>query len=111
MTLAELHTVLVATGLPVAYGEFNSTPEHPAPPPPFITYQFTASDDVMADNQNFAEVSSLQIELYTTKKDPTREAVLQGILTAQGLPYSKLEARLESERLRQVIYEIQLIGG
>jgi len=45
MTQAELHAALKTLGLPVAYGEFKNTGENPAPPPPFITYQFTYGND------------------------------------------------------------------
>lgn|SRR5690606_37903453 len=106
MTQAELLQALKETGYPVAYGSFRS-----AVSPPFITYQFAYSSDVMADNINYVEVSNFQIELYTAKKDLAVEKLVQDKLKELGLPYSKVETWLEEERLYQVIYEIQLIGG
>lgn len=111
MTLAELTTALKSLGMPVAYGEFKNTPENPPPPPPFITYQFAYSGDMMADNQNYNEISNFQVELYTIKKDPAKETLIQNLLKSLRLPYSKIEAWLDDENMRQVIYEIQLIGG
>jgi hypothetical protein len=111
MTLAELYQALKAIGYPVAYSHFVDTPESPAPSPPFITYQFAYSSDLMADNQNYAEISNFQVELYTAKKDLAAEAAVQNKLKDLGLPYSKTEIYLEDEKLFQVIYEIQLIGG
>lgn len=111
MTQAELYQALKSLGMPVAYGEFPSTPENPPPPPPFITYQFAYSSDLIADGTNYVEISNFQIELYTEKKDPASEAKVQNLLKTLCLPYSKVEAWLESEKLRQVIYEVQLIGG
>lgn len=111
MTQDELFTALKSLGMPVAYGEFKNTPENPAPPPPFITYQFAYSGDLMADNQNCIERSNFQVELYTIKKDLAREKLVQDKLKELYLPYRKFETWLDSENLRQVIYEIQIIGG
>ena len=111
MTLQELYTALKAIGYPVAYSHFLDTQQSPAPAPPFITYREAYSSDVMADNLNYVGVSNIQIELYTDRKDPAAEAAVQNKLKELGLPYSKTETYIEDERLFQVIYEIQLIGG
>ena len=92
--------------MPVVYGEFTQPIA-----PPFITYQFAYANDMQADNHNYLEISNFQIELYTRNKDPAAEKKIQDKLKELRLPYSKVEAWLESESLRQVIYEIQLIGG
>lgn len=110
MTQADLFAALKSLGLPVTYSEFVSTPENPAPLPPFINYQFSDSSDLMADNQNFAEIGNYQVELYTDKKDLAREKLVQDKLKELTLPYTKVEARIEEEKLYQVIYTIQLIG-
>lgn len=106
MTQAELFQALKSLGMPVAYGSFSSPIS-----PPFITYQFAYSSDVKADNQNYVEINNFQIELYTAKKDLAAEKLVQDKLKELGLPYSKIETWLEEEKLFQVIYEIQLIGG
>ncbi|MNW67893.1 hypothetical protein D3C74_465610 [compost metagenome] len=51
------------------------------------------------------------MELYTTKKDLATEKKVQDKLKELGLPYSKLESWLDDEKLYQILYEIQLIGG
>lgn len=111
MNQTELFTALKSLGMPVAYGEFLDTPKNPAPPPPFITYQFVNDSDLKADNQNYVDISNFQIELYANKKDPTKEKLVQDKLKELRLPYSKIEARIDSENLWQVIYTVQLIGG
>lgn len=111
MTLQELYTALKAIGYPVAYSHFEDTPQNPAPNPPFIVCREAYSNDLMADNQNYVPVSNVQIELYTDRKDPAAEAAVQNKLKELGLPYSKIETYIEDERLFQVIYETQLIGG
>ena len=106
MTQAELYQALKTLGLPIAYGEFTQPVI-----PPFITYQFVYSGDIIADNQNYVEAGFYQIELYTAKKDPVTEKLVEGKLEELRLPYSKIETWLDSENLRQVIYEVQIIGG
>lgn len=111
MTHAELLQALKEIGYPVAYSHFVDTPQNPAPKPPFITYQFAYSSDLIADNQNYVEISNFQVELYTNKKDLAAEKKVQEKLKELGLPYSKTETWLEDERLYQVIYEVRLIGA
>lgn len=107
MTQKELLTALKTLGLPVAYAEFT-TPTAP----PFICYQFTYSgNNLMADNKNAVDVGNFDIELYTVIKDLAMEKLVEDKLKELELPYRKSEAKIESENLRQVIYEIQLIGG
>lgn len=111
MTQAELFAALKSLGMPVAYAEFENTPESPAPAPPFITYQYAYSSDFMADNHNFVDIGNYQVELYTVIKDQAREKLVQDKLKELRLPYSKVEAWQNDEKLFQVIYEIQLVGG
>jgi len=105
LTQAELYQALKSLGIPVAYGSF-STPVTP----PFITYQFAYSSDLIADNQNYVDISNFQVELYTAKKDLAAEKLVQDKLKELGLPYAKTEAWIEEEKLYQIIYEVQLIG-
>jgi hypothetical protein len=106
MTQTELYQALKSIGFPVAYGSFSSPVT-----PPFITYQFISSSDMIADNHNYVSIENFQIELYTSKKEPATEKLVQDKLKELGLPYSKVETWLNSENLRQIIYEVKLIGG
>lgn len=111
MTQAELYHNLLDIGLPVAYSQFDSTEENPAPQLPFITYQFTNSDDMMAENQNYVDISNFDIELYTELKSPSTEKLVEDKLKELNLPYSKIETYIDSEKMFQILYSIQLIGG
>lgn len=111
MTLQELNQALKSTGMPVAYSEFKVTAKTPAPPPPFITYQLAYNSDVIADNLNYFEIGNYQVELYTAKKDPAAESLVQSKLKELQMPYSKVETYLDDEQLFQIIYQVQLIGG
>ena len=106
MTLQELFQELKSIGYPVAYGSFAKPT-----PPPYLIYQFAYSNDFIADGMNYLEISNFQVELYTDYKDPATEKKVQDKLKELRLPYSKIETWLDSENLRQVIYEVQIIGG
>lgn len=106
MTQAELFQALKTLGLPVAYGGFAEPTS-----PPFLVYQFAYNNDLMADDKNTVELNNFQVELYTKIKDMAKEKLVQDKLQELELPYTKREFFIESENLRQVIYEIQLLGG
>jgi hypothetical protein len=106
MTQAELYQALKSIGYPVAYGSFSSPVT-----PPFITYQFAYSNDMMADNINYVPIENFQVELYTDKKDLATEQKVQDKLKELGLPYRKFETYLDEEKVYQILYEIQILGG
>ena len=106
MTITELNQALKTIGLPVAYHSFKT-----APTPPYLVYLFTYSSDMIADNQNYVEISNFQVELYNTKKDPVTEKRVEDKLKDLKLPYTKTEVYIESEGLFQVLYLFQVIGG
>jgi len=103
MTLAELKKILDKTGLRVAYSHFNSPVD-----PPFITYVFKYSSNFHADNKTHKGIDNVDIELYTNKKEPTTEKLLEDILTDHDVPFEKFENFIESERMYQIIYEVRL---
>ncbi|QNO14924.1 hypothetical protein HYG86_09130 [Alkalicella caledoniensis] len=104
MDINNLEQELKSLGMPVAYLTFKNKTL-----PPFITYLFTNDSDVKADNQNYAEISNYQIELYTSKKDKEKERLIQEKLKELELSYSKSETYITSEKMHQVVYSIQLI--
>lgn len=106
MTILELNQALKGIGLPLAYHSFKT-----APTPPYLVYLFTYSNDMIADNQNYVEISNFQVELYNTKKDPATEKLVEDRLKELELPYTKTETFIESEGLFQVLYLFQVIGG
>jgi hypothetical protein len=106
MTQAELYQALKSIGYPVAYGSFSSPVT-----PPFITYQFAYSNDLIADNINYVPIENFQVELYTDKKDLAAEKKVQDKLKELGLPYRKFETYLDEEKMYQILYEIQILGG
>jgi len=109
MTQAELYQALKSLGMPVVYSHFDTDPDNPPPSPPYIAYLFIGNDDFIADNVNYKSIDNYQIELYTNKKDLASEKLVEDKLKELDLPYFKLETWIESEKLFQVVYQIQLI--
>lgn len=103
MTLVELKKLLDATGYPVAYSHFNSKQETP-----FIAYLVTYSPHFHADNKVYHKIDSVDIELYTDKKDLQSEQVLEDLLDENEIPYKPYEEHIESEELFKKTYEVRL---
>lgn len=108
VTYEEVVTMLEESGLPVAYDHFA---EGESPDPPILVFLFPDSDNMYADDMVYQEVSSLNIELYTDKKDPKLEKKIQKILKQHELPWEKSEVWIESEKMYEVLYQTQMIGG
>ena len=106
MTQEQLNQALQSIGLPVVYDHFSKPP-----PPPYLVYLFAYSDDFMADNQNYKEISNYQLELYTKIKSPTTESLVENKLRDLQLPYTKTGTFIETEGLYQALYLFQVIGG
>lgn len=110
LTQAEFFESLESLGMPVAYGEFVDAPDNPAPSPPFITYQMSSDSDFKADNRHYYNIDNGTIELYTEKKDPSKEKLIEDKLDEIGMPYSRVaEAWIPEESMLQVIWQFQLL--
>ncbi|MGG0448241.1 hypothetical protein ABEZ87_30020 [Bacillus mycoides] len=109
MTLGELTKILEATGYPVAYSHFTATPGKTVPAPPYICFLVDGSANLMADNKVYHEISDVNIELYTIKKDLVAESKLEKVLDDHEIPYESFEAFIESEKMYQKTYETRLM--
>ena len=56
----------------------------------------------------YFKVKQLDVELYTDKKDLALEEELEKILDAQGIFYNKTETYIKSEKLYEVLYELEV---
>ena len=50
----------------------------------------------------------MRIELYTDRKDPGAEALVETVLDDAGIFYHKSEAWIQSEKLYEVLYSMEL---
>ena len=108
MTYKQIDTMVGLMGLPYAYYQFPETGQQP----PFICWYLEGIDDVYADNANYQRIVNLTIEFYSDEKDFTNEAAIESQLTLSGLTYTKTETYIDSERMHQTVYEMEvLING
>ena len=109
MTYKEVAQMVKSIGLPYAYHHFS---DDTAQPTPFVIFFYTFSDDFMADDINYQRITTLNIELYTDEKDYDQEEAIEQILKNNGLTYYKEENYINSEKMYQIAYEMEvLING
>lgn len=89
----------------VAYREF---PENEAPDLPFICYLETGSNNFSADNHSYFKRKSIDIELYSKKKDLASEEAIENKLDELGLPFDKDETYISSEKCYEVVYTVEV---
>lgn len=106
MTLEEIGNMLDETELPNAYDHFA---EGESPEPPFLVFLLPGSNHFGADGKVYRKITELDIELYTDYKDPDTEALLEDVLDAHDIYYTKDETYIESERLYEVIYSTEVL--
>jgi hypothetical protein len=109
MTYQEVSSMVQSFDLPFAYYQF---PEGTGQAPPFVVFFFSQIDDVYADDSNFQRIVVLNIELYTAEKDFQKESEIEAILKTNNFTYYKEENYLDSEKMWQIAYEMEvLING
>ena len=100
MDLEGLKEVLLETGLPVVYEQFQAKEYNDSPPPlPWIVFYETNSDNFFADNKVYLNIRDVTIELYTEHKDITVEKQLESILTENGIVFNTYDELIEDEGL------------
>ena len=103
MTHAQVEALLTEAGIPVAYHHFDAPQEGP-----FLVYLDDGNDPFFADNCNFEDVTAYRLELYSAI-DPEQDAAkIAAVLNQQKIPYTKDFAFVESKKLFEVIFEIEV---
>lgn len=108
MTLAELRTALSSISgfnKKVAYRAF---PVGAAPALPFICYLDTSTDNFIADNEVYAVIYGIDVELYTQYKDQKSEALVEACLNDLGIVWQKYDEYIDSEAMYEVIYSFNI---
>lgn len=105
MTYEEISTMIGSMNIPYAYYQFS---ERTAVAPPFICFYYESSNDLIADNINYAKVETLVVELYTKEKEPALEALVGATLNAKELPYRRYESYIDSEKLIMNTFESEV---
>lgn len=91
--------------LPFAYDHFV---EGEVPGPPFLAFLYPKAVNFAADGIAYYKVNQLDIELYTDLKQPELEEKVEAVLLKHGIFYSKSEVWIESEKLYEVLYEMEV---
>lgn len=101
----DIRAIITGAGLPAAYRQWE---EGEAPPLPYCLYYAGRANNFAADGVVWFTAQRYTIELYTENKDPATEAVLEAVLTAAGIFWTKDEVCIDSERMNEIIYEIEV---
>ena len=105
MTYEEINAMMAEMGLPYAYHHFA---EGESPEPPFLLFLSPGENTFGADNLMYFKSKQIAIELYTDLKSPETEEIIESVLTAHKIYYAKEETFIESEKLYEVIYEMEV---
>lgn len=105
MTFEAINQLIESIGLPCAYYQFSETGQEP----PFICFYYSYNNDLAADNTNYQKIEHLIIELYTETKDFDLEKQVEDALKLNEMVYSRSETDIDSERMYEVIYEMDVI--
>ncbi len=101
----KLLEVLKNIGIPFAYDHFA---EGESPEPPFICYLLPQSNNFAADGVVYHKISSVNLELYTDRKDLSVEQMIEAVLDRYGIFYDKTEVWIASEKLYEVLYTFDM---
>ena len=105
MNYEEISEMMQEIGLPYAYHHFA---EGESPNPPFTLFLSPGENTFGADNLMYFSFKTLHIELYTDEKSPETEERVEEVLLQHNLYYTKTETWIESEKLYEVLYQMEV---
>lgn len=105
MTQEHVAAMVEEMGLPYAYDHFA---EGHSPEPPFLVFLFPESRNFAADGVAYYKKNKLHLELYTEYKLVELEGQIEAVLERHGIFYGKSEVWIESERLYEVLYGMEV---
>ncbi|MDE6780458.1 MAG: hypothetical protein K2J40_03240 [Ruminococcus sp.] len=105
MTQEEIHEMMLEIGLPSAYEHFS---ENENPSLPFLIWSIEGENTFSADNHMYYSSLQLNISLYNDEKSHETEAEVERVLKHHHIFYNKSEAWIESEKLYEILYEMEV---
>lgn len=105
MTYEQIASMIEETGLPFAYHHFA---EGESPTPPFLIFLSPGEKTFSADNKMYFSFKKLNVELYTDRKNPELEIEIEQVLTRHNIYYVKSEIWIASEKMYEVLYEMEV---
>lgn len=106
MTNQKVFKMVKCIGFPTAYHHFDKGQE---PEKPYVVYLYPSTDNFAADGIAYQAINELDIELYTEKKDIEAEKKVETVLKEHGFFYEKTETYLASEKMFEVLYEMEVL--
>ena len=105
MDEATLFTLLKSTGLPVAHHHFTSPPSLP-----YVVYYEAEAEARGCDEKNRIRDSGWVIEVYTVKKQPDIQTLVESLLDERGMEWRMtFSGLIESEGLYMAAYTFETI--
>ena len=101
----KLLQIISEIDIPSAYDHFA---EGESPDPPFLCYLLPGADNFAADGKAYFKVDQVHLELYTDKKDPETEHIVEAVLDEHSIFYDRTEVWIESEKLYEVLYYFEM---
>lgn len=105
MTYPKIYEMIQSIGLPCVYHHWE---KGSVPSLPYIVFLYPSRNDFMADNRNYHKIVQVTIELYSDSKDFDAESKVEAVLEQNEIPYTKEEVYIPSERMYEVIYEMEV---
>ena len=106
MTYEEISTALKTTNLPVTF-QFWDSPDN-IPPLPYIVFTYPRSNDFMADNTNYVEITELEVGLYTKRKSIAVERSVEAVLKSKIGPYFKTSDYVPADSMHETLYTLEV---
>ena len=103
MTHEELEELLIPSGLPVAFHHFDAPPSGA-----FLVYLDDGENPFFADNRTYSSARGYRVELYSAVDPESERNTVAAILDANDIPYTVDSTYVESERLFEIIFEIEV---
>lgn len=67
------------------------------------------TENIVADNKVYQKIETLDIELYTDKRDLTAEGKVEEVLSNLEIPWERNAFYIAQENLLNTIYEVTLL--
>lgn len=104
MDYKTIYDLLKTLNIPVAYDHFDS---NKIVKPPLIVYRELSQETFKADGITYHRGHNYEIELATTKKEPTIQDSIETLLTNNNIPFD-IEPEIwdEDEKIYHYFYQI-----
>lgn len=102
MSTSNIQSLLLTTGLPVAYSHFQTKQV-----PPYIVWTGSGQNTFGADDTWYHRRNTYQIEYYFTKKDEANESAIEEVLLGAGYQYTKsADLFIEDQNVYLIYYDV-----